>query len=865
MLKRSLLSCLLCALLVCSLCIPASAADEPNALYINSPQDFLDFSQSCRLDSYSMGLTVYLLRDISLEGLEFSGVPIFSGTFHGMGHRISGVSITQSGSNMGLFRFLTATAVVTDLRVEGSIAPGGSSSAAGGIAGSNAGLISGCSFTGTVSGSESIGGIAGVNGLSGIIEHCTAYGSVWGAHFIGGITGSCTGVVRSCENRSDVNATAEQNKLSLSSFSLESLTGSESLTAVTDLGGIAGTGTGVIRDCVNRASVGYPRMGYNIGGIAGSFSGYILACENTGTVSGRKEVGGILGQMEPAVNMLFTEDALQILQGQMGGLAAAAGSVGAHMQSGIASLRAQAENIDTQTQNVKDAVSTLLPSKEFPFVPDLDTVKAAQTTVSSSISGINGSLNSMVSITKGTAATLSQDIQNLTGQMGAIGNTIGNASENLGGTVSDVSDLDTGEVITAKVERCRNLGAVSGDWNVGGIAGALAVENDLDPESDLHFFGEYSLNFDMQLRAVVLACENTGTVSGRKLNIGGIAGWMSMGLVKDCFSAAPVDAASADYTGGIAGRSSGYIRHCSVKSAVSGNTYTGGIAGTGGTVSDCNAMVLLSATEKYGAVLGMLEKAQLSGNRYLVLGSDPGAVDGISYAGKAEPADRVSFFATPGLPGSFQTVTVTFRYADGTAETRTLDFGDALLDSHFPALPVMSGCDGCWDGSAQVGAPLYFDTVFTAAYTSHITTLGSSATLENGLPVMLVQGEFREGAALVITPRDDASALEAWDIALPESSRSMTLRYRLPEGAEAGQVRLLLLTDGGWEECTFTADGSYLVFTPGAGLKALCLEALPRDYTLLRLALGGAAVLTLAITATVLAVRHRKKKTPAVS
>jgi hypothetical protein len=335
---------------------------------------------------------------------------------------------------------------------------------------------------------------------------------------------------------------------------------------------------------------------------------------------------------------------------------------------------------------------------------------------------------------------------------------------------------------------------------------------------------------------------------------------MSMGLVKNCCNTASVEASGADYIGGIAGRSSGYIRACNVKSALSGNTYTGGIAGTGGTVSDCNAMVLLSATEKFGAVLGMLEKAQLTGNRYLVLEEDPGAVDGISYAGKAEPADRVSFFATPGLPGSFRNVTLTFRFADGSAKTHTLEFGDPLLTDHFPALPAKTGHDSCWEGSARVGDALYFDTVFTAAYTSNITALASSTVTEGGMPIMLVQGLFQEDAALVVTPREDASALEAWDIQLPESGRKMVLRYRLPEGTEAGRVKLLLLGENGWETAEFTTDGSYLVFSPTTGLKALCLEELPRDYRPLQLALVGVAILAVAITVTVILVKSRIKK-----
>ena len=44
--------------------------------------------------------------------------------------------------------------------------------------------------------------------------------------------------------------------------------------------------------------------------------------------------------------------------------------------------------------------------------------------------------------------------------------------------------------------------------------------------------GESSLNFQAEVRALVLNCRNNGDVTGSKQNVGGIAGWQSLGLVK---------------------------------------------------------------------------------------------------------------------------------------------------------------------------------------------------------------------------------------------------------------------------------------------------------------------------------------------
>ena len=60
-----------------------------------------------------------------------------------------------------------------------------------------------------------------------------------------------------------------------------------------------------IRDSIG--AVGYAHVGYNIGGIVGRQSGYLSSCTNSGTILGRKDVGGIAGQLEPEVRLLYNE------------------------------------------------------------------------------------------------------------------------------------------------------------------------------------------------------------------------------------------------------------------------------------------------------------------------------------------------------------------------------------------------------------------------------------------------------------------------------------------------------------------------------------------------------------------------------
>ena len=69
-----------------------------------------------------------------------------------------------------------------------------------------------------------------------------------------------------------------------------------------------------MQSCTNTGAVGYPHVDYNVGGIAGRQNGYLASCVNRGFVQGRKDVGGIIGQMTPDVTLQFSSDGLDELQ-----------------------------------------------------------------------------------------------------------------------------------------------------------------------------------------------------------------------------------------------------------------------------------------------------------------------------------------------------------------------------------------------------------------------------------------------------------------------------------------------------------------------------------------------------------------------
>ena len=715
-LTRRLWAALLALCLVLALTLPVFAegesetADtaEKETFHIGTVDDLLQLADSCRLDSWSKNRTVYLDADLELTGSAFAGIPSFSGVFEGQGHTISGLSLVDDGSVIGFFRYVQQGANVRDLVIRGRSMPTGSRSTVGGIAGSNAGTLHNCRFEGVSSGASVVGGIAGTNLAAGVIESCTTTGSVYGAHFIGGIAGENHGIIANCTNTSSVNTTVEQNDIDLSSLTLNDLIGTENVADITDIGGIAGQSGGVIRACMNRGTVGYQHMGYNVGGIAGSQTGYIEGCVNYGTVYARKEGGGIVGQMEPSSTLEYTKDTLQELSDEMSTLqtlvnracddaSAASSDLSNQLEAlknnvtssrnAIENLLKQAENgVSIGSQTIKTDLSqfkqdlkntnlpgaddgdhaadsdtvidyseatppsdtdpvdpnyTLSPSEEpaqsadlstpdesstaaqdtapaqepataqseetspaqepaaeggeadrtphgqpgpeavddsadstvvseddgtatkpderYPIDPDYthitedlddlpdtkdvlndisdalpdsvdveipkveltnrDAITASRNDLSSSLTSMGDIVSSLNNNASSNSQALINDVKAISKQINKIGQTLSGASENVNrdadDIVDDVSDDDTDDDVEAKVTNCINSGTVNADLNAGGITGAMARENDLDPEDDYTTAGSESLNFTFKTRVVTRDCTNYGTVSAK--------------------------------------------------------------------------------------------------------------------------------------------------------------------------------------------------------------------------------------------------------------------------------------------------------------------------------------------------------------
>lgn len=234
---------------------------EITTVRIGSAEELIAFSEQVNSGKTYFGRKIILTDDIPFDkSVERNFTPIassvkedqlhdnvFSGTFDGKGHTISGVNI-QNGSitsySIGIFGRISKFGTVKNLGVEDSIIVGNEK--VGAIASDNKGTIKNCYNTGQV----------------GIYDHISA-GNV------GGLVGRNCGKIYQCYNAGDIIITNDYHGTT---------------------GGITGSNVGKIKNCYNCGNVGNINRTTDdedagcLGGISGSNSHKIENCYNIGTI-----------------------------------------------------------------------------------------------------------------------------------------------------------------------------------------------------------------------------------------------------------------------------------------------------------------------------------------------------------------------------------------------------------------------------------------------------------------------------------------------------------------------------------------------------------------------------------------------------
>jgi methyl-accepting chemotaxis protein len=442
--KHRALAILLSVCLLCSL-LPAAASADDGTLYLRTVDDLLAFSEQCALDTWSQGRTVVLAADLDLAGASFSPIPTFGGVFDGGGHTISGLILNVDGSVQGLFRYIQQSGTVKNLNVRGTIASDNSCDQLGGICGSNAGTILNCTFSGTVSGSSTIGGICGQN--LGTVSACAVQGAVTGDQYAGGICGKNQGTITGCNSSADVNTVLRNNNLYTDELELDAAGVIDSLTlpdseesissaAFQDAGGICGLSTGILQSCTNTGTVGYAHLGYNVGGIVGRQSGYLYGCINNGDVYGRKDVGGIVGQMEPDITLQDSGHSLEDLQTELSSLHSQIDTLLRSSDDSSDAIRNQLEQVFDLTDQAQNSAHILLD--------DTSSFTDSNLTTLNSLDWISGTLDQMDPILDDAAAAARQTADALASLRDLVEDTdnadLSGATDQLRLAIRDLSD-----------------------------------------------------------------------------------------------------------------------------------------------------------------------------------------------------------------------------------------------------------------------------------------------------------------------------------------------------------------------------------------------------------------------------------------
>ena len=279
---------------------------------VSTAADFKAMAENCNADHKGTGEYFKMTNDIDFGGTADSPAQLpaigkdgnaqianiaygFDGTFDGDGHTISGIYHTENGNNAegkynALFGCIDKNGVVKNIIF---------------------------SENNHITGYNYVGSIASLN--MGTIEHCTNNADITATNFAaGGICGfmvNGNGTVRGCHNHGNIKAMTyasgicggSQSGKSITTYSylIESCTNSGNLSTSNGLGsaGIAGSYSGAVKNCTNSGNAddtkGTAKSKQYTAGIVScaSFAVDIDGCTNSGSISGVKNVGGILGNV----------------------------------------------------------------------------------------------------------------------------------------------------------------------------------------------------------------------------------------------------------------------------------------------------------------------------------------------------------------------------------------------------------------------------------------------------------------------------------------------------------------------------------------------------------------------------------------
>jgi len=194
-------------------------------------------------------INITLDKDIDLTGKGWTPIGTnyenrYKGTFDGRGHTIKGLTVTTNDQFVGLFGYLDRAGTVKNVVMEdiqitsNHVLMSGNT---GGVVGYSWGTIENCSVSGSVSGTNCVGGVVGSQKAGSIIG-CSSSAIVKGTRYVGGVAGEKWGTMTACYATGNVTLEFGSHN-NLSGGGVVGLSGGNRVLACYAIGNVTSTGS----------------------------------------------------------------------------------------------------------------------------------------------------------------------------------------------------------------------------------------------------------------------------------------------------------------------------------------------------------------------------------------------------------------------------------------------------------------------------------------------------------------------------------------------------------------------------------------------------------------------------------------------
>ena len=533
----------------------------------------------------------------------------FCGVFNGDGYAVRGIYINTQESYQGLFGNSGGGSIIANLGVAESYIYG--DTYVGGVVGYNGagyndveysgGTVTNCYNTGSVTGKDHVGGVAGIN--EDTVTDCYNVGSINGNKYVGGVVGgnSWDDTVTDCCNTGIVTGkdyvggvVGENNGTVTDCCNTSSVTGKDYV------GGVVGYnayGTSAVTDCYNTGIVIGERF---VGGVIGYlFVGTASNCYNEGSITGKDRVGGVIGGNEDPVTACYNT-------GIVSGVSRVGGVIGDNSDTVTACY-----NTGSVTGgSYVGGVAGYNWSSTFTNCYNTGSVNGER-----DVGGVVGYNKGNVTVCYNTGSVTSKED----------GYSYGGVAGYNWGTITDcynegsITGKDCGGGVVGcnrdTVIDCYNTGIVTGVNTVSGVVGEnMGTVTDCYNEGSVNGNDNTGgvVGFGDGDGGTVTGCYNTGSVTGNN-KVGGVVGGMdddsSGRTVIGCYNTGFVTGIS--YVGGVIGENNGtnsVVTDCYNTGGITGGTYVGGVVGHNshtGSVTNCYNTGSVTGDESVGGVVGL--------------------------------------------------------------------------------------------------------------------------------------------------------------------------------------------------------------------------------------------------------------------